>query len=183
MISKIHKKEKGKKSKVGKWLHGVSLKLKSELTIIKKYYYWRNREHSGGISLTYLWSEFCSVSERLFLFTKSRTLTLLILAVCRMHVEYEPSIWPCSPWVLRGVSTRCLGGYRFESCQGLRFFLCPLLVTDNISFSHRKSLFNSYHWPLACGGGGGHHLPEPPTFSESPTTQNLFDNPDTADSL
>ena len=52
------------------------------------------------------------------------------------------------------VSTRCLGGYRFESCQGLRFFLCPLLVTDNISFSHRKSLFNSYHWPLACGGGG-----------------------------
>ena len=104
MISKIHKKEKGKKSKVGKWLHGVSLKLKSELTIIKKYCYWRNRENSGGISLTYLWSEFCSVSERLFLFTKSRTLTLLILAVCRMHVEYEPSIWPCSPWVLRSSS-------------------------------------------------------------------------------
>ena len=24
-----------------------------------------------------------------------------------------------------------------------------------ISFSHRKSLFNSYHGPLACGGGGG----------------------------
>ena len=57
-----------------------------------------------------------------------------------------------------------------------------------ISLSHRKSLFNSYHGPLACGGlwgGGGEriHFPEPPTFSESPTTQNLFDNPDAADSL
>ena len=24
---------------------------------------------------------------------------------------------------------RCLGGYRFESCRGLKFFLCPTLVT------------------------------------------------------
>ena len=26
-------------------------------------------------------------------------------------------------------SARCLGGHRFESCQGLRFFLCPTLMT------------------------------------------------------
>ena len=24
---------------------------------------------------------------------------------------------------------RCLGGHRFESCRGLRFFLCPMIVT------------------------------------------------------
>ena len=32
MISEILEKEKEKKSKVGKWLQGVSLKLKTELT-------------------------------------------------------------------------------------------------------------------------------------------------------
>ena len=28
------------------------------------------------------------------------TSTSLILAVCRTHVKYEPSVWPCSPCVL-----------------------------------------------------------------------------------
>ena len=117
-----------RKSKAGKWLHGVSIKLKTELTVIKKYCYWRKREHSGGISLTNLWSEFCLVS--LLFSTKSRTLTLL---ECAGRVKLEPRIWPRCPWVLVAkvdrAPARCLGGHRFESCRGLRLFLCPMFVT------------------------------------------------------
>ena len=50
--------------------------------------------------------------------------------------KYEPSTWPCSPWVLPQLA-RCLGGHRFESCRGLRFFLCPTLVTCWL-FSHKS---------------------------------------------
>ena len=59
------------------------------------------------------------------------TSTSLTLAVCRTHVKYEPSTWPCSPWVLHswGVPAWGLGGHRFESCLGFRFFPCPMLLT------------------------------------------------------
>ena len=47
----------------------------------------------------------------------------------RTRVKYEPSIWPRFPRVLRSLEdrapARCLRGHRFESCRGLRFFLCP----------------------------------------------------------
>ena len=103
VISKILEKEKEKKSKVGKWLQGVSLKLKTELT----------ENTVEAFFLLILWFQFYSVSKRLLLFTKSRTSTLLILAVCRTSVEYQPSIWPRSPCVLRsssGWSTRLVFG-------------------------------------------------------------------------
>ena len=49
----------------------------------------------------------------------SMIFTLLILAVCRTRVKYEPSIWPCSPWVLHSsvdkALVRCLGGHRAAS--------------------------------------------------------------------
>ena len=66
--------------------------------------------------------------------------TLLILAVCRKRVKYEPSIWPCSPWLLCSsvdrAPTRCLGGHR--SCQALRFFICLMLVTCWLFYLHKR---------------------------------------------
>ena len=56
-----------------------------------------------------------------------------ILAVPGMHVIHEPCIWPISPQVLRSSVVRasdgCTEGHRFNSSRGLRFFLCPILVT------------------------------------------------------
>ena len=62
------------------------------------------------------------------------TLSLVkILAVPGMHVIHEPCIWPISPQVLRSSVVRasdgCTEGHRFNSSRGLRFFLCPILVT------------------------------------------------------
>ena len=66
--------------------------------------------------------------------------TLLILAVCRIRVKYEPSKWPHSPWVLCSsvdrALTQFLGGHRFESCRGLSFFLCPTLMTCQFFHLH-----------------------------------------------
>ena len=64
---------------------------------------------------------------------------LLILAVRRTHVIHEPCIWPSPPRVLRTLvvraSDRCMEDHRFSSCRGLRFFLCPMLVTCWLHFS------------------------------------------------
>ena len=61
---------------------------------------------------------------------------------------YEPSIRPCSPWVLRSsvdrVPAYCLGSHRFESCQGLRFFLCSMLVSSSHLFTEPKICFLSF---------------------------------------
>ena len=66
-------------------------------------------------------------------FTHMTISTYLMLAVRRTHVILEPWIWPSSPRVLRSsvvrASDRCRKGHRFNSCRGLRFFLCPVLVT------------------------------------------------------
>jgi len=71
---------------------------------------------------------------------------LLILSVCRMHVIHEPCLWPSPPRVLHSSVGRALilisvqeVIHRFDSCQGLKFFLCPVLVTcwsDHFSFLH-----------------------------------------------
>ena len=64
-------------------------------------------------------------------------------AVRRTHVIHEPCIWPSPPRVLRTsvvrASDRCMEDHRFSSCWGLRFFLCPMLVTCwlHFSFLHR----------------------------------------------
>ena len=59
--------------------------------------------------------------------------TLVVLAVCRTHVIHEPCIWHSWPRVLRSsvirASDRCTEDHRFNTCRGLRFFLCPVLVT------------------------------------------------------
>ena len=76
-------------------------------------------------------------------FTHMTISTYLILAVRRTHVILEPWIWPSSPRVLRSsvvrASDRCRKGDRFNSCRGLRFFLCPVLVTCW-----------SYHYSRGC---------------------------------
>ena len=86
-----------------------------------------------------------------------------------------------------GVPAWCLGGHRFESCTGLKFFLCPMLMTCRLFRFHIGRACSTVTMdPLPVGGGGGGgriHSSEPPTFSEFPTTQNLLDNPDAADSL
>ena len=55
--------------------------------------------------------------------------TLLIVAVCRTHVTHEPQLTTVFHNSVVRLSDRCTGGHRFNSCQGLRFFLCPVLVT------------------------------------------------------
>ena len=66
------------------------------------------------------------------------TSTSLILAVCRTHVKYEPSVWPCSPCVLcsSGVPAWGLGSHRFESGWPFRFFPCLMLVTHWSYYFH-----------------------------------------------
>ena len=49
---------------------------------------------------------------------------------------------------------RCLGGHRFESCQGLKFFLCPTLMT----------CCRLFHFHTVSFVQPGSHMP-PPTFS------------------
>ena len=63
--------------------------------------------------------------------------------------KYEPSIWPRYPWVLLAqvdrASARCLGDHRFESCRGLRFSLCPTLVTCWLFTRYWMSLKRAWH--------------------------------------
>ena len=65
--------------------------------------------------------------------------TLLIVAVCRTHVTHEPQLTTVFYNSVVRLSDRCTGGHRFNSCQGLRFFLCPVLVT---CWSHHFSFFS-----------------------------------------
>ena len=44
-------------------------------------------------------------------------------------------------------SVRCLGGHMFESCRGLRFFLCPTLLTC-WSFHFHKEDLSVRQWSL-----------------------------------
>ena len=57
----------------------------------------------------------------------------MIPAVRRVNVIHEPCKWPSSLLVSRSsvvrASDRCTEGHRFNSCRGLRFFLCSVLVT------------------------------------------------------
>ena len=56
------------------------------------------------------------------------------------YTSHEPCIWPSSheSFVAQPVraTDRCTEGHRFNSCQGLRFFLCSVLVT---CWSHHLS--------------------------------------------
>ena len=79
--------------------------------------------------------------------------TLLILAAYRTHVLHEPCVWQSSLWVLCSSVIRasdwCMEGHTFNSCWGLGFFLCPVLVT---SWLHHLSYFFAelkiYHFSL-----------------------------------
>ena len=55
-------------------------------------------------------------------------LTVPILAVCRTPVTYELSYMTLlsmsSHSSVERAPTWCLGGHGFDSCRGLRFFLC-----------------------------------------------------------
>ena len=74
----------------------------------------------------------------------SATSTLFILAICRMHVKYEPhlvyglTLHEFSIAQVDRAPTRCLGGHRFESCRGLRFFFVPR------SWHTDRFIFTSY---------------------------------------
>ena len=77
--------------------------------------------------------------------------TLLFLAVCRTRVIHVPCIWPSSPRVLHRSVVRasdwCTEVRRFKSCRGLRFFLCPMLMTcwtHHSSFLYRAFTISPY---------------------------------------
>ena len=53
---------------------------------------------------------------------------LLYYYLDHMNLGYGLALQFCVAQVDRAPA-RCLGGHRFESCRGLRFFLCPTLVT------------------------------------------------------
>ena len=57
-----------------------------------------------------------------------------------LRVLYPLSYGRSILWVLRSsvdrAPARCLGGHRFESCPGLRFFLCPTLVKWWLFYLH-----------------------------------------------
>ena len=56
-----------------------------------------------------------------------------ILALPRRHVIHQLCIEPSSSQIVRSsvvrASDRCTEGHRFNTCLGLRFFPCPMLVT------------------------------------------------------
>ena len=90
----------------------------------------------SSVPLTYSLSLFFTELKiyHLSLFNTHMTiLTLLILAVYRMHVIHEPCVWSNSQRVLRSsvvrASDQCTEGHWFNSCREPRFFLCPVLVT------------------------------------------------------
>ena len=86
-------------------------------------------------------SDMLIISSSYLLFTIFHSFTIQ----CRTCVKYEPSIWPCSPWVLHSSLDRapaqCLGGHRFESCWGLRVFLCPWTCDMLIISSSQKWVY------------------------------------------
>ena len=57
----------------------------------------------------------------------------MTLPIGRTHVIHEPCNKPFSPQVLRSsvvrASDRCTESHRFNTCRGLRCFLCPMLLT------------------------------------------------------
>ena len=97
-----------------------------------------------GIILALLLQTWLDDSPSLILSSCSTISTLLIQAVCRTRVKYEPSIWPRSPWVRRNsegrAPARCLGGKRFESCRRLGFFLSPTLVICWLFHFHKLKI-------------------------------------------
>ena len=113
---------------------------------------WKTKSVSVTIKADMLITLFLisSLSSKIYhhsLFITHMTIsTLVVLAVCRMHVIHEPCVWHSSPRVLRSsvvrASDRCTEGHRFNSCRGLRFFrLCPVLVT---CWSHHFSCQYSF---------------------------------------
>ena len=70
-------------------------------------------------------------------------------AVRRTHVIHKPCTWPSSPQVLRSsvvrASDHCMEDHRFNSCWGLRFFLCPMLVICWSHFSFLKLNYLSFY--------------------------------------
>ena len=66
-------------------------------------------------------------------FKLGNELIVLILAVCRTPVIYELSQMTLLSMSSRSsvdrALARCSGGHGFDSCRGLRIFLCPTLVS------------------------------------------------------
>ena len=85
----------------------------------------------------------------LFTTTHLMISTLLILAVCRTHVTYQPSKWPSSPRVAQLVRApnQYLVGHWFDSRWGLRIFLCPMLVSllKKIIFINYNAVYYSFN--------------------------------------
>ena len=81
-------------------------------------------------------------------------LTLLILAVSRTHVTYEPSnglahLESLSSLVVRAPNWH-LGGHGLESCRGLRFFLGPMVVAA-FHLDHLFTRWQIYHLSFITG--------------------------------
>ena len=84
------------------------------------------KSHSRTWKRWITWKKFTSLPDGLGQFTHAT------IPSSTTHVIHEPCIRPCSPRVLRSsvvrASDRCRKGHRFNSCWGLRFFLCPVHV-------------------------------------------------------
>ena len=74
------------------------------------------------------------------------TSRLLFLAVCRMRVIHELSLMASLSMSSHGsvdrATTRCLVGHGFDSWWGLRFFLCPVLVSCRLFHLYQFVLFS-----------------------------------------
>ena len=71
---------------------------------------------------------------------------LLYYYLDHMNLGYGLALQFCVAQVDRAPA-RCLGGHRFESCRGLRFFLCPTLVTCwsfHFHINHKCPYANHY---------------------------------------
>ena len=88
---------------------------------------------------------------------------------------HEPCIWPSWPRVLRSsvvrASDRCTEDHMFNSCRGLRFFLCPQLAHDMLitlflmdstvicDVTERDQLFSRPHFPRLHADNGARENP------------------------
>jgi len=98
-----------------------------------------NPKHGVIMSLCKLWlmhtiAQFTSHS----LIFNSTDATVITPVVCN---ERSKTFFSC---VNNAHYARCLGGCRFESCRGLRFFLCTTLVTCSLFHFQQLLCFNCF---------------------------------------
>ena len=93
---------------------------------------------------------FISIHHLYSFVTPTMTSTVLFLAVWRIPVTYELSqmiLFSVSSYSsVNRVPAWCSEAHVFDSCQGLRLFLCPMLVSCwSVHFSHFVTELKIHH--------------------------------------